>query len=90
MIAHRWRVFDGAIAILEVSDQPGPIVSTAPPPPNGELVRHRFLSASALSAVHEGRLRQLLDAAHDLPGFLVSLTAAGFRVEAQTPSDVRP
>jgi hypothetical protein len=81
--AHRWRVFDGEVAILDVSDRPGPITSTAPPPPNGHLVMHPFLSAAALSAAHEDRLRKLLNASHDLPGFLASLTAAGFRVDAQ-------
>jgi hypothetical protein len=81
MTAHRWHVYDGATLILDVADQPGPILSTASLPPGVPPRQHPFLSASARSAVHENRLHSLLEAAKDLPGFLASLIAAGFRVE---------
>jgi hypothetical protein len=78
-----WRVFDGDTAILDVTDRPGPITSTAPPPPGGTPVMHPFLSAAALDAGHEDRLHTLLVAAHSLDEFLKSLTAAGYRVVEQ-------
>lgn len=76
----RWCVYAGDLAVLEVVDIPGPITSTAPP---ADLVpaTHRFLSAAALDAGHEDHLRQLLQTAPDLDGFLRSLAAAGYRVE---------
>ena len=80
--AHHWKVFDRDLAILEVSDEPGPVTSTALPPPGARPVLHPFLSAHALDASHEDQLRRLLDGAHDLDGFLRALGDAGFRVVA--------
>jgi hypothetical protein len=51
----RWKVFDGPTLILEVSSVPGPIISTAAPPPGLKPVTHPFLSATARSAQHEQR-----------------------------------
>lgn len=83
MTAHHWKVYDGELPILDVTDRPGPIISTAPPPPDGKPVMHPFLSATALDAGHEDRLRQILVASHDLDEFLRGLRAAGFKVVAQ-------
>jgi hypothetical protein len=77
---HRWDVYDGSQLILEVSDTPGPILSTAAPPPGLKPVTHPFLSASARSAAHEHRLREILTASRDAPDFLARLRAAGFDV----------
>jgi hypothetical protein len=75
-----WRVFDGDLAILELSDRPGPILSTAAPPPGGEPVTHPFLSATALDAAHEDRLHQLLTGSHSVDEFIAALQRAGYRV----------
>ena len=75
-------MFDGTVLILELSDRPGPISSTAH---GGPPVRHAFLSASARSAIHEDALRKLLVAATSFDGFVASLTAAGFRLEPVAP-----
>jgi hypothetical protein len=78
----RWRVYDGPTLILEVSDVPGAIVDTvAPPPPGLKPTYHAFLSASAYSAPHGGRLNTLLKESSGLDDFLERLRAAGFRVE---------
>ena len=79
----RWRVFDDKLEILEISSQPGPIISTAPPPPDMKPVMHPFLSATALDAGHEDQLHTLLVASHSLDEFLHALTSAGFRVDEQ-------
>lgn len=81
--ARHWRVYDGDLAILEVSDRPGPITSTAMMPPDATPTAHPFLSASALDAGHEDQLRTLLEAAQDLDGFLRALESAGYRVVAE-------
>lgn len=83
--AHAWRVYDGEVLVLEVSDTPGPLLSTALPPPGVAPPSHPFLSGSARSAAHESRLRTLLDGSSDLPGFLSALEGAGFRVEPRAP-----
>ena len=77
---HQWRVYDGDLPILEVSDRPGPITSTAMPPPGAPPVTNPFLSAAALDAGHEDQLGTLLAGAHDLREFLHALEGAGFRV----------
>ncbi|MEJ7601876.1 MAG: hypothetical protein WKG01_28530 [Kofleriaceae bacterium] len=78
----RFRVFDGSTLILELSDRPGPIRSTAH---GGAPARHRFLSGSARSAAHEDRLRTLLVAASTFDEFVASLSRAGFRLEPVAP-----
>lgn len=75
-----WRVYDGDLEILDVTDQPGPLVSTAPLPPGAAPAMHPFLSATALDAGHENQLRELLGRSHDIDDFVHRLEAAGFRV----------
>jgi len=79
-VIRRWRVYAGDRAVLEVTDAPGALISTAPPH-GSRPVMHPFLSAAALDAGHEDRLRGLLESAGDLDGFLHALAAAGYRVE---------
>lgn len=81
-VTHHWRVYDGDTPILEVSDRPGPITSTAPLPPGAPPATSPFLSAAALDAGHEDQLATLLGGAHSLDEFLHALAAAGFRVVA--------
>ena len=78
----RWDVFDGDVLVLEVSSEPGPLMSTALPPPDPAWRPpvHPFLSASARSAAHESKLRGILDASKSLDEFLRRLREAGFRV----------
>jgi hypothetical protein len=78
-----WRVFDGELAILELSDEPGPLISTAAPPPSGTPATHPFLSATALDAAHENRLRELLDASKSVDELIAALERAGYRVVAE-------
>jgi hypothetical protein len=78
---NRWKVYDGPTLILEVSDTPGPITSTAMPPPGGKPMIHPYLSASALSAAHEGQLGDFLEDSTSCADFLARLRTAGFRVE---------
>jgi hypothetical protein len=82
-VTHHWRVYDGDLPILEVSDKPGPITSTAPPAPGSSPVMNPFLSAAALDAGHEDQLASLLQASHLLDQFLRALKAAGYRVVPQ-------
>lgn len=78
-----WRVYDGDLAILEMSDEPGTLTSTAMPPPGAKPVTHPFLTAAALDAMHEDKLRSLLVASHTMDEFLRALEGAGFRVVAE-------
>ena len=82
-VTHSWRVYDGDLPILEVSDKPGPITSTAPLPPGTPPATSSFLSAAALDAGHEDQLASLLQSSHSVNEFLDALKAAGFRVVAQ-------
>lgn len=75
-----WSVFDGAELILTLTDEPGPIRSTARLPPGVRPVLHPFLSASAREAGHEHQLKALLDASTSVDDYLSRLVAAGFGV----------
>ncbi len=78
---HHWQVYDRDTLVLEVSSHPGPIVSTAHPPPGTPPVTSTFLSATARDASHENQLHDILVASHDLDGFLAKLRAAGLTVK---------
>ena len=79
----QWRVYDGDVAVLEMADQPGPLTSSALPPPDGKPVMHPFLTASALDAGHEDQLRSLLQDARSADDFVNALQRAGLRVVAE-------
>ena len=82
-LPNRWHVFKGETLVLEVRDEPGPIVSTsAPPPLPGEgPVLHPFLAASAFDPDTEGHLGGILRSSSSLDDFLTALRDAGYRVE---------
>lgn len=78
---HAWSIFDGADLVLTLTDEPGPITSTAPPPPGGRVVTHPFLSAAARDAGYENQLKALLDQSASVADYLARLQGAGFRVQ---------
>jgi hypothetical protein len=78
-----WRVYDGDLEILDVTDRPGPLTSTAPLRPGAAPAMHPFLTATALDAGHEDQLRAILERAHDSDEFVRLLERAGFRVVAE-------
>ena len=75
-----WR--EGRLA-LELTDQPGVLVSTsAPPPLPGQgPVTHPFATATAHVAEWEGELGMLLREAPDLDAFLATVAPLGYLVE---------
>jgi hypothetical protein len=80
---HHWNVYDKDTLILDVSDQPGPIVSTAMLPPGEAPATNPYLSATSHDAFHENQLHGILQASHDLQSFLDGLRAAGFTVKPE-------
>ena len=70
--------------VLTVSNEPGPLLSTALRPPGRKPVSHRFLSASAHAPEEEPRLRAILERAEDFPDFLARLRAAGYALRERT------
>jgi hypothetical protein len=82
-VTRRYVVYSKADKkVLEVSDQPGPLVSvSAPPPRPGQAAAtHPFLSASAYDPFTEGALRQILLKSTSFDDFLERLREAGYRV----------
>ena len=79
---HRYRVYEKDRLVLEVTDEPGLLISaTAPPPPPGQLlVRHPFASAVAYLPEREEILRRKLDNSSNIEEFLVALRALGMKV----------
>ena len=76
------RVYRGSAAVLEVTDQPGPLLSRmAPPPLPGEQPTwHPFLSGIALVAAEEGEIGDILESCRSYDEFIDLLKARGFRV----------
>ena len=86
-LARTWSIWEGNRRVLTVVDRPGPLVSTAPPPPGpSKLATHPFLSASAESPMHEHQLRGVLSKSDSLDSFLDALRSAGFEVKEETPT----
>jgi len=76
-----WEAFKGDRLVLSVSDGPGPLASTALPPPGTPPVRHPFLSASAHAPEEEDALKRVLDASESTADFLARLKSAGYAVK---------
>jgi hypothetical protein len=84
----RYLVYRDATLMLEVTAEPGPLLSkSAPPPRPGESpVMHPFLSATAHVPEHEAVLREALDRSKTLEEYLARLRSMGFRVVEARPS----
>jgi hypothetical protein len=72
--------------VLSVTDAPGPIVSTAIPPPDGAAVKRSFLTASAHAPEEEDALRRLLERSKDTQDFFARLRKAGYEVSPTKPA----
>lgn len=83
MTAAAYQLFHGDELVMDLTDEPGILVSTsAPPPIPGQgPVTHPFATASFYSASTEGELGAMLREAASTGAFLEAATAAGFRVE---------
>ena len=79
----RYRLWREGRLALELTDQPGILVSTsAPPPIPGQgPVTHPFATATAHVAEWEGQLGTLLREAADLDEFLAAVGVLGYTVE---------
>jgi hypothetical protein len=76
-----WQVFDGATLVLDVSSQPGPILSVAPLPPDAPPLTSAFMSATSHDAAHEDAFHTALVASHSVDEFLAKLRAQGLVVK---------
>lgn len=80
----RYTVLSDDVPVLEIVDEPGALVSiSAPPPPPDQPLPppHPFLSATALVATEEHRLRQILLESSSTDDYVERLRAAGYRVD---------
>jgi len=77
-----YQVFWQGDLVLEIRDEPGPLISrpAPPPPPGTEPVMHPFLTATAFVPEHEEKLRAALDEADTLEGYLSTLREMGYDV----------
>lgn len=80
MTPRRFIVSRRGRAVLDIVDEPGPLTSTALPPPGFDPPQHPFLSAAARDPEHEHELRDLLLAATSTDDFVDRLRRAGFEV----------
>lgn len=76
-----YEVYDGDQHVLTFEEGPGPLFSTAAPPPNTPPREHPFIHGSAHSALHEHQLHQALTSASTASEFVANLEAQGLRVE---------
>jgi hypothetical protein len=73
--------------VLTVKDEPGPLMSTALPPPGFVPPTSDFLSAQAHNPFHEHVLRELLEKSSSLEDYLALLRNGGYRVEEVAEAD---
>jgi hypothetical protein len=67
--------------VMTASNEPGPLISTALPPPGYTPPAHPFLSAQAHDPSSESALRDVLERSTSFDDFLVRLREAGYRVD---------
>ena len=79
-MTRRLDVLRDGLVVLELTDAPGPLVSTAPPPPGGRVYTHPSLGGAARDASCEGELKRLLDGSADFDSYVATLVAAGFTI----------
>lgn len=73
-----WEVLKNGQPVLLLKNEPGPLTSTAAPPPGQEPPRHPFLTASALDPIEENALRETLDKSRSFEEFVSLLKAQGY------------
>jgi hypothetical protein len=71
--------------VLIVRNEPGPLASTALPPPHAKPVLHPFLSGEARAPEEEGALRGILEQSKDFPDFIDRLGRAGYTLRELAP-----
>jgi hypothetical protein len=81
MQPNHWQVFDGPTLVLDVSSQPGPILSVAALPPGTPPLTSAYMSATSHDAGHEDALHTALVASHSVDEFLAKLRATGLVVK---------
>jgi hypothetical protein len=81
-VANHYTVLADDVAVLQIVDEPGPLISTSAPPPlpGQEPPPHQFLTATALVATEEHRLRQILLESTSTDDYLERLRAGGYTV----------
>lgn len=77
-------VYRGSLPVLKIINRPGSLTSTALPAPGTKPASHPFLTASALAAGEEFRLRGILDASANWNDFLKNLRRVGYVIKPQS------
>ena len=80
-----FNVYKSQHLVLIIEDQPGVLLSTAPPPPTGP-VQHRWLNAQALDPYSEHDLGAIVQGASDFDEMLGMLISGGFDIESRISS----
>ena len=80
-MARTFEVYADDDLVLTIKDEPGPLMSTALPPPGFSPPTSDFLSAQAHNPFHEHVLRGLLEKSMSLDEYLAQLRNGGYRVE---------
>jgi hypothetical protein len=79
-MARSAQVFRADTLVLDVTDEPGVLLSTAAPPPGGAPA-HPFVTGRAHDPFSEGELAAILSDSESYDDFLARLVAAGFDVK---------
>ncbi|HEY3737244.1 MAG TPA: hypothetical protein VGL26_07345 [Jatrophihabitans sp.] len=80
------QVYREDLLVLEVTDRPGVLLSTAAPPPGGAPA-HPFLNAHAFDPFSEGELANIVWASQNYDDVLARLRDAGFSVVEADETD---
>ena len=80
MSVRKFEVRREGTVVLDVVDTPGPLRSTASPPPGASETKHAFLTATAYEPGAENELRDILLASDSTDSFVARLSQAGFEV----------
>jgi hypothetical protein len=79
-----WSAYSGGEEVLRFKEGSGPLRSSAMLPIGATPPIHPFLTATALHATEEGRLRDVLEASKSFPDFIERLKKAGYEVRPGT------
>jgi hypothetical protein len=79
-VSRSFTVTKDGDTVLTFRDEPGPLMSSALPPPGFVPPTNPFLTAQAHNVFHEHALREILDESESVEDFVGRLDAAGYAV----------
>jgi hypothetical protein len=76
-----FEIYSGSELVLKIEDKAGRLISMASPPVTG-FPEHAFVNGQSFSAIHEGTLKEILDASSSFDEYLTKLISKNYNIRS--------